>query len=292
MKQKDIEIKESSWLFRGSPDFPLSVFREKQHKLGFHSHQVLEIVFVVGEGLEHRCEHTEKKPLKRGEFFVIPNGMAHSYIGEGEAEIINLLFDASKLPLPFFELSYHAGFHHLFQHSAEYWLTHGSYPNLQLSEKQFAELENLLDSCIEASRKDKQISEVMRIGYLLLILAKLCDISVQQYQIAHYQPLAIVKVISYINQHFAEDLSVKKLAKMYSMSENTFLRHFKKTCGKSPKHYIIELRLEKAMTLLKETNLSVGEVAEKTGFNSVVRFSAIFKKYYKVSPGSLKKKSR
>lgn len=290
MNKRDTIIKDNVWLFRNSPDFPLSVFREKQHKLGFHSHQVLEIVFVVGEGLEHRCEHTEKKPLKRGEFFVIPNGMAHSYIGEGEAEIINLLFDASKLPLPFFELSYHAGFHHLFQHSAEYWLTHGSYPNLQLPEKLFAELENLLDSCIEASRKDKHISEVMRIGYLLLILAKLCDISVQQYQIAPYQPLAIVKVISYINQHFAEDLSVKKLAKMYSMSENTFLRHFKKTCGKSPMRYIIELRLERVMQLLQETNLTLSEIAERTGFNSVVRLSAMFKKYYHITPRSVQKK--
>lgn len=292
MNKRDIKIKDNIWLFRNSPDFPLSVFREKQHKLEFHSHQALEIFFVAGDGLEHRYEHTEKTPLRRGEVFVIPKGIAHSYIGDGEADIINLLFDENKLPLPFFELSYHAGFHYLFQHSAEYWLTHGSYPHLQLTEKQFAEIESLLDSCIEAFQKDRHISEVMRIGYLLLILAKLCDISVQQYRIVNYRPLAIVKVISYINQHFSEDLSVKKLAKMYSMSENTFLRHFKKTCGKSPKHYIIELRLEKAMTLLKETNLSVGEVAEKTGFNSVVRFSAIFKKYYKVSPGSLKKKSR
>lgn len=72
---------------------------------------------------------------------------------------------------------------------------------------------------------------------------------------------------------------------MYSMSENTFLRHFKKTCGKSPMRYIIELRLERVMQLLQETNLTLSEIAEKTGFNSVVRLSAVFKKYYNISPG-------
>ena len=72
---------------------------------------------------------------------------------------------------------------------------------------------------------------------------------------------------SYINAHFADDISVKELAAILSLNQNYLIRLFKTELGTTPNKYILETRLLRARLMLLQTDQTVKEVALSCGFN-------------------------
>lgn len=64
----------------------------------------------------------------------------------------------------------------------------------------------------------------------------------------------LMPVLSYIDCHYTEKLNLKQLAAMANMSTCYLCRIFKSFTGKAPIEYITQLRLNKAIALLKENN--------------------------------------
>lgn len=90
-------------------------------------------------------------------------------------------------------------------------------------------------------------------------------------------------VIHYMIEHHADSMTLKELADHAQISPSYLGTIFKKTTGKSPIDYLIEIRLNKAKSLLKD-GLAVTEVAKRVGFNDVFYFSRAFKKHEGISP--------
>ena len=86
------------------------------------------------------------------------------------------------------------------------------------------------------------------------------------------------EVKKYVQDHLAEKLSVPALAEKVNMSESRFSHVFKKETGISFWEYVNQLRMDKAMELLTETDLRIGDVAEQTGWENPNYFSTQFKK--------------
>ena len=68
------------------------------------------------------------------------------------------------------------------------------------------------------------------------------------------------------------------------LSVSRFSHIFKSAIGKTPLMYITEIRISKAKELLLNTNLTMGEIAELTGFSSQNYFIRVFKKHTGISP--------
>ncbi|NJK66856.1 MAG: helix-turn-helix transcriptional regulator [Oscillatoriales cyanobacterium RU_3_3] len=92
--------------------------------------------------------------------------------------------------------------------------------------------------------------------------------------------------IDYIHAHLDEDLSIDILAKQVQISSYYFARLFKQSVGLTPHAYIVRQRLERAKHLLKTTNLSIAEIAYRTGFCHQSRFSTVFRQYLHTSPSA------
>ncbi len=88
----------------------------------------------------------------------------------------------------------------------------------------------------------------------------------------------------YINEHFAENISIDYLAELCGLSLNYFSLCFKNTFGETPKVYITKMRLSKAKTLLEFSNMPIKEVSKICGFQKFNSFSCSFKKYIGISP--------
>lgn len=80
------------------------------------------------------------------------------------------------------------------------------------------------------------------------------------------------KIIKEIDEHYAENLSLKDLGKKYYVNSVYLGQVFKKEIGKSFKDYLNMVRIEKAATLLKETDERVYAIAEKVGYQKVDYF--------------------
>ena len=83
------------------------------------------------------------------------------------------------------------------------------------------------------------------------------------------------------------DATVLELAKIINVSTKYFTRLFLETMHTTPKQYIISLRMENALKLLKE-NIPVSIVAENCGFCDVYYFSRLFKKHTGMTPTEYK----
>jgi AraC family transcriptional regulator len=94
------------------------------------------------------------------------------------------------------------------------------------------------------------------------------------------------KTVEYMEQHFAEKITVRQLADTALLSVPHFDRKFRQTYGKSPFRYLTEIRISKAKRLLKKTDASLTDTAFSCGFSSPANFTSIFKKYTGVTPSS------
>jgi len=84
------------------------------------------------------------------------------------------------------------------------------------------------------------------------------------------------RAIDYINDNLRGDLTVKKIAEKLSMNPGYFAHTFSQTTGLAPHQYVIECRVERAKLLLRETELSMAEVAQRVGFSTQSHFSDAF----------------
>lgn len=99
----------------------------------------------------------------------------------------------------------------------------------------------------------------------------------------------IFKVKEYIQEHFAEDVTLEQLAQMVYMNPYYFSTFFKKETGQNFKAYLLQVRMEKALRYLMETNMKTYELARQVGYRDVRTFTDKFKEFYGSSPSKYKK---
>lgn len=87
-----------------------------------------------------------------------------------------------------------------------------------------------------------------------------------------------------------QNLDFKELAKEKNVSYVWFRKAFKEIMGVAPGQYHLNLKIDKAIQLLQETNLSISEIAFQTGFESLFYFSRIFRKKTNMSPSESRAK--
>ncbi|RAV18974.1 helix-turn-helix domain-containing protein [Paenibacillus contaminans] len=100
-------------------------------------------------------------------------------------------------------------------------------------------------------------------------------------------------VKAYIEKQFTDpNLSLDLLSERFDLNGKYLSKLFKETFGVKFVDFLIELRMEHAKRLLKETNVPVQEIAEQVGYASSVSFIRIFKKSTGLSPGDYRKEDK
>src|SRR3954468_11642836 len=80
-----------------------------------------------------------------------------------------------------------------------------------------------------------------------------------------------------MDRRYAEPLDVPTLARIALVSEAHFIRTFRGTLGETPNRYLQRRRVERAMWLLRSTDLSVTDICMDVGFSSLGTFSRVFR---------------
>lgn len=100
------------------------------------------------------------------------------------------------------------------------------------------------------------------------------------------------KVLDAVAERYSTHISTADLAELCYISEAHFCRFFKAATGKTALEYINGYRAERAEALLKNTDMSLSEVAEAVGFEDVNYFCRVFKRARGVSPGEFRRAER
>ena len=99
----------------------------------------------------------------------------------------------------------------------------------------------------------------------------------------------ILTMMSFIQENYAEKLTLEQIADAASISTRECLRCFRESIRQSPTDYLIEYRVQVAKKLLETTNLSITEIALRCGFNSNSYFTKIFHRSCGKTPNAYRK---
>lgn len=101
-----------------------------------------------------------------------------------------------------------------------------------------------------------------------------------------------VDVIYYLQSSYNQKITIEKLAEEFHTNRTTLLNDFKKYTGQSVNSYLIQLRLMMASTMLRDTQLPVEEICERTGFSDISYFSKVFKKKLYYTPSEYRRRNK
>ena len=114
-----------------------------------------------------------------------------------------------------------------------------------------------------------------------------------RYAVCRYTPIAyrsglpayrLRRVLDYIGDNLAKDISLSELAAVAGMSPHYFAEIFKNSTGYAPHRYVLLQRIELAKRELSDAKWSIVEVGLHSGFQNASHFARIFRKFVGISP--------
>jgi AraC-like DNA-binding protein len=271
-------------------EFPVKIKRAEYHELGpilkSHWHEEFMIFYIEqGKAIIH-C-NSIPIPVCTGDLIVINSNDVH-YVENLCHQLVEYYFliDFSFLLSKQEDLCQTKYIGPLMQQ-------HIRFQNQIKNDKEL--LYQVLELVHEYEQKESGYELLIKAGLyrilVLLIRRHQAVISVREENERRYHTLHQLRpVLKYVDQHYAQKLTLTELATMANMSRHHFCRLFKSITGKPPIEYINHLRINVAMKLLNEGHLNISEIALTVGFNDSNYFSRLFKKYKNCSPTCIQKR--
>lgn len=123
--------------------------------------------------------------------------------------------------------------------------------------------------------------------YFFFRLKKRSEVTVRE--ISSEDRNFIRKLCEYVSLNMDKDLSAETLTRELGISRTLLFEKVKALTGNTLNEYIKYLRIERAQTLLKETDLSINEISDEVGFTYSRYFSSVFKQVTGQTPSQFKK---
>jgi AraC family transcriptional regulator len=97
------------------------------------------------------------------------------------------------------------------------------------------------------------------------------------------------RVMEFIEEHLADDISLATLAELVDLSLYHFARAFKQSFGVPPHHYHMARRMDRAKSLLRRSAFSVTQIGIQIGFRETSSFTRAYRKFAGVSPSQYRR---
>lgn len=142
--------------------------------------------------------------------------------------------------------------------------------------------------------KIQNLSTIDSIDYFLELISILQDLATSRNQKLlssyssgnrNFENSDKIKIIyEYVQENYQKKISLEEISNLVNMSPVSFHRLIKKRTGKTFIEYINDTRIGFAARWLIEKDLSIAEIAYKSGFNNIANFNRVFKKSKSCTP--------
>ena len=145
-------------------------------------------------------------------------------------------------------------------------------------------INKLIKECMSTSITKDALADLTLQELLVRIIQAQTIKSIENPDSTNATNTPISYVIEYIERNLNEDISLKKLSSISSMSTTSLYRFFKRELGMSPIEFILKEKVKCAKKLLKNPGIQINEVCYLSGFENANYFSRLFKKYEGITP--------
>lgn len=232
--------------------------------MNVHDHTFSELAVILqAEGAEHWVER-RSVPVKRGDILLIHPGIFHAYRHTKKLELVNLLYEPDKLPLPQLDGGGMKLFRFLVS-SRERNAPAPEQPLVHLAEADLGKLDRLIRNLEDELRGNALGKHLFAFSLFLGILSLLGRAGGSiQYSDPEGSATA---ALSYINLNFRKKIQIAHLARISCLSERGLFRRFRELTGYTPIGYRKMKQLERAEVLLRNTERSIVQIAAECGFS-------------------------
>ena len=122
------------------------------------------------------------------------------------------------------------------------------------------------------------------VNYLYTAIVDMLQTDEQSNFIANKCQDMVCRVIRFIKTYYREDLTVKRIAREFSINPNYLSTILKNETGKTVLQYLTCIRMNNACELLKNTDANISEISQTVGYHDPPYFSRVFKKVMGIPP--------
>lgn len=268
-----------------------SVLYFDQDNISPHSHEFFEFVYVLKGSALHALDGIAST-VRAGDFFIIDIGSVHSYESRNNFKIINILFapefldpalhnttqakdllQKTMLKFCHLDINREAGFRSFSDRNGEM---------RELFEKILKEYQEKLPGFTESIRF------LLLRAFLLMIRESLTD---QPDSLASLRPYKTItrEAITFLENNYASPHYLNDFCREYHYSPEYVSRLFKEQTGMTLTAFTQKCRVEAALVLLKQTDLSVADLAAQVGYQDIKSFQKTFKALTGMTPSQCRR---
>lgn len=259
--------------------------------------QTFDLIFVTS-GTLYMEEDNHKYIVKEGQFMILPPKRLHKG------------YKCCSEPTNFFWLHFYTTGNFYYADKPVYDKNHKQKANYQFTKEPFhislpqyghlnleqqSQMAECMNSIVQVKIDKKRpkkdfysstISQLKSQQLFFSILSLLCDANIPDDK-------DIAKnIYDYFNLFYKEPFDLKKLATEYAFHPTHIIRCVKKKYGTSPLQLLLNIRINKAKTMLAETNNTITKIAFEVGFEDNAYFTKQFKKIVQLTPTQYRMQSR
>jgi len=269
-------------LFR--PELPIFINRvSESFVLSQHDHDFVEISFVSeGSGFHYIGDRTIT--VSKGDLFFIPVGTSHvfrpsSTSGKNPIIIYNCIFrlEATDLLDSVFPV------HFLLNTIREHPDCTGEHPYLQLKDND-QQFERLFVKLYDEFRQCPPHYSAVVYAAFIELLVTIVRGTAEASSIGRSPAGGMDRLITQLKQHPGEPMNTRQAADAVGLSERQFHRRFAAHTGQTFHEFSRHVRIDSCCRQLRETKLSVSEIAAAVGYRDMKHFNSLFKRHTGLTP--------
>ncbi|HIR00283.1 MAG TPA: AraC family transcriptional regulator [Candidatus Scybalocola faecavium] len=269
-------MKHTVMFFKFPENFPVSILLDHNPGISPHRHEETELVIVLSGAIEITVD-TCTYILHRNDTIIINSFTAHAIITQSSGVICSVLLNFSQAA-PYFKRYF----------STSYVCNSVLYPD-QDNRELCCAVGRIARWSSRSSGKDELMFYSLFYSLMYVLNTKYASLLPESPSSEQGNPSRIRQVLTYIQNHYLEPVTLDDLAKVIHITPQYLSRLFREFTGESVLSYLTSVRLNFAYLKLFDAGLSLEDIAQSTGFPSVRSFSSAFKQSYGQTPGEYRK---
>ncbi|OOG78335.1 AraC family transcriptional regulator [Flavobacterium sp. A45] len=266
---------------QGTASFYVYRFQIPYFEFKWHYHPEFELTYII-KGNGYRLIGNSHETFGDGDLVLLGSYLPHTWVGKSSD---NTDFDAVVIQFSKDFIAPILGFE---ESNALKMMLEQSKKGLFFSAENSAlkaDLVKLVDSC-----GFNRIVDLMNILNQLTLSEQkvLCSNHLQTVQTAESEN-RINKVCVFLENHFAESITLKQVADLIHLTESNFCNFFKKATGKTFSDYLNIIRITRSCQLLLQTDKTINSIAFECGFETLSYFNRVFLKKKGLTPKEFRK---